>query len=1012
VTKIIQSQANGLINKCENSPTQMALANKLENEIKDQSLSSLKLFGMQLSGLDLKQINQAHLSVNIPLETGRKKLMGVNKNARIKIRKNTTAVAQLALGRNEKNQLSLKNFSLRFSKSIVIKNPVSSLLSESKFAPRSSAIKDKLVDLKIKGININEEGQVFVNGHIKALKILNASLPQKKSALKLPVFDESLLVRLGLVPARDGNAKNLLSGLGEQFNVKTFLQQLGSITKVAPYSLSISGDPTLVAFSYDNRNFHGKNTPLDLKISGTVDLESQGDLVIVVDKKPQSFSLGTYAVGAQMRLEAAAQPINLSVAADISGASDGLLIDGFSRESVKKVFPRRQTQQRVVKEVEEEVVKIPYEIGAEEVLINARLEMKASLSPGKNSITGAMIGEMIARNPYAKIENRGVKLSGQVSALLNLQEFSYQEISGLNGTKSSFSLGLSPDQKTLDQFPGLKPLSLEYGLKMRADNKATIKVPELGAVRFVRPVKNMEGDQKLVDTIHTRENFHPIGSENYFKQLNKITGSEVRDASEVKILIDGISSMPERLELMEHAKEYICFQTFEFSDDDSGWRFAKALVEARERGVKVFGIIDSLGNIKSLNSLEKENPIYEYLSTHGVSLKIYNNGFEEGIRKIFAVAKRYPTVFAQCEKKLHNISDLLDHFQKIGSVVVDPKSPIEPRDRLELAHAIHRLFGGKAEISPQDSVNELNQILANPLIDLRELLLALKRLGDISYRSHEKYLIVDGVEAIVGGMNIADEYLKGGSGEQVMIDGNYRTAFRDSDVKLKGDVVRDAYRSFRRNWLFLAAERLPFSAKINPQAQHGVKVSMLQNRPWEDGEHKLVNFLLYNLRTLKRGEKAWFETAYFLPTGVLRPLQKELVKAAERGVDVRILTNSEKSTDFKPLVEAAVFDYRQLLKAGIRLFARTDDRMVHAKVALFGEELTTIGSCNLDNRSAAHDTEDICAIYDQNINQQMTSQLLIDMFEQSKEIHLADIKALPLGAEIKAAGMRLLGELL
>lgn len=76
MTKIIQSQANGLINKCENSPTQMALANKLENEIKDQSLSSLKLFGMQLSGLDLKQINQAHLSVNIPLETGRKKTHG------------------------------------------------------------------------------------------------------------------------------------------------------------------------------------------------------------------------------------------------------------------------------------------------------------------------------------------------------------------------------------------------------------------------------------------------------------------------------------------------------------------------------------------------------------------------------------------------------------------------------------------------------------------------------------------------------------------------------------------------------------------------------------------------------------------------------------------------------------------------------------------------------------------------------------------------------------------------
>jgi len=126
---------------------------------------------------------------------------------------------------------------------------------------------------------------------------------------------------------------------------------------------------------------------------------------------------------------------------------------------------------------------------------------------------------------------------------------------------------------------------------------------------------------------------------------------------------------------------------------------------------------------------------------------------------------------------------------------------------------------------------------------------------------------------------------------------------------------------------------------------------------------------------------------------------------------VRILTNSETTSDFGPLVEAAVFDTRELIKAGARVFHRNHDRMVHAKVSVLGEKLTMIGSWNMDNRSASHDSEDVCVIYDSGITKQMTEQLITDMFEQSDEITLAAIEKRPLAQELRSAGMLLMGEL-
>lgn len=979
----------------------------------DQTIPSFNLFGINVSGISTEHIKSGKLIINAPLVAGNNSVIGINEDVSLFINRDTVAHVEIDVGHNEKNQLVLKNFSISFSKNIIVKNPATSLMKESKESPIFASLKDKLADVELKKISVNSEGKVSVIGHIKALKVFHKDLSPEFGTLSIPALDKALLKRLGMGAEKEQISKEQLSHLNKQFDVKNILKKLGAITGPAPFSLNIEGARSQISLMKEGKRLQGGESDFSVNMAGSLDLNPAGELFIVVKRKPQQLlcSLGSFAVNGCVKVSPNQSGIALNVNGEINGIARGITLDGATEKNLKKALPKRRILERQPSD-ETQMFSTNYVVGAQEFSLNSSIALDAKLGM-KNTVDGSAKVRITAHNPFLKTRHRGAQLSGDGSLTLDMKKFSVDSVQGINEARAHASIGVTPNQEVLRVFPEMKPIKMGYKIDIK-NNQTQIKPPEFGLLRFVRPLVNLEGHHERVNTKMTRHALHPIGTKKYFDQVRKITGAQLRDAHDVKLLIDGTNSMPERMRMIAEAQNDICFQTLEFKDDKSGWLFAEALVEARQRGVKVYGIVDSIGNINALNDLERKNPIYEYLKAHGVALTVYNSSFEDGLRKIFSITNKYPLLFGgPFEKSLKNISMLLDYLEIVANEVNASESKVSRQDRKELANGIRSLFGGKESSSPHLFVNEFREILSQSIVDTNNLLLALKRLGTVSYRSHEKYLIVDGKQAIVGGMNIADEYLRGGSDELIDVDGRKQPAWRDSDVLLQGDIVRDVYRCFRRNWLHSAHERLPFKHKIIPNEEKSeCRVSMIQHRPWEDGDDNIANFLLYNLRTLQAGEKAWFETAYFLPRGVLRPLQKELVRAAQRGVDVRILTNSKETSDFKSLVEAAVFDYRELLKAGARIFSRNQNRTVHAKVAILGDTLTTIGSYNLDNRSASHDTEDVCALYGEAINKEMQDQLLRDMFDQSDEVKLADIKSAPLGEELKAAGMLLIGELI
>jgi len=122
------------------------------------------------------------------------------------------------------------------------------------------------------------------------------------------------------------------------------------------------------------------------------------------------------------------------------------------------------------------------------------------------------------------------------------------------------------------------------------------------------------------------------------------------------------------------------------------------------------------------------------------------------------------------------------------------------------------------------------------------------------------------------------------------------------------------------------------------------------------------------------------QSPYLVTTELSRTLFK---KAVERGVKIRILTNSLASTDNLEAFSGYQRDRKQLLETGVRIFEFRPDAAcryhvmtgalqkkleytpifgLHAKSMVIDERISVIGTFNLDPRSAHLNTECITVI--------------------------------------------------
>jgi phosphatidylserine/phosphatidylglycerophosphate/cardiolipin synthase-like enzyme len=156
-------------------------------------------------------------------------------------------------------------------------------------------------------------------------------------------------------------------------------------------------------------------------------------------------------------------------------------------------------------------------------------------------------------------------------------------------------------------------------------------------------------------------------------------------------------------------------------------------------------------------------------------------------------------------------------------------------------------------------------------------------------------------------------------------------------VRIEGAVVKDWQTQFIATWRSTTNIDLP-SAQDPPvvdDSQHG-RVA-LANGP---GKNQILRHAIANMK--KSSQIVWIATPYFVIT---RKLRHALLKAAFRGIDVRLLLPGD-ITDHLWLTQAARRFYTRLLKNKVHIY-EYQPRFIHAKLILC-DHWVSIGSSNLD----------------------------------------------------------------
>ena len=242
----------------------------------------------------------------------------------------------------------------------------------------------------------------------------------------------------------------------------------------------------------------------------------------------------------------------------------------------------------------------------------------------------------------------------------------------------------------------------------------------------------------------------------------------------------------------------------------------------------------------------------------------------------------------------------------------------------------------------------------------------------VNFRNHRKIVVVDGIQGCVGGHNVGDEYL----GLKPPL-----APWRDTHVAIVGPVVACLQESFAEDW-FWATRELPPLILPESYPEDGVLCQFLATGP-ADAQETCSLFFVEAIHAAT--ERVWITTPYFIPD---EPVFAALRLAVLRGVDVRLLLPS-RPDHYTVYAASSLFAF-EAVRAGVRMF-RYQPGFLHQKVVLVDNEISAIGSANLDNRSFRLNFELMLLTVDKDFAREVEA-MLSDDFAQATEISIEDSK--------------------
>jgi cardiolipin synthase A/B len=227
--------------------------------------------------------------------------------------------------------------------------------------------------------------------------------------------------------------------------------------------------------------------------------------------------------------------------------------------------------------------------------------------------------------------------------------------------------------------------------------------------------------------------------------------------------------------------------------------------------------------------------------------------------------------------------------------------------------------------------------------------------GRANLRNHRKMIISDNQTAIIGGMNIASEYM--GPKESVV-------RWQDLSLLVQGPVIDHITDIFKSDWKFASKATLGYhSTTRQTQKQEPNGVTQLVASGPDVRNDSFRNAILTAI--FRANRRIWVVTPYFVPDDLVL---EALCIAVRRGIDVSIITPKKSNHRLADLVREGYLTRVQEVGAGIWFY---EPRMLHAKAILVDDTVAIIGSANMDMRSLLLNYEIALCLFDSDAIRQL-----------------------------------------
>lgn len=403
-----------------------------------------------------------------------------------------------------------------------------------------------------------------------------------------------------------------------------------------------------------------------------------------------------------------------------------------------------------------------------------------------------------------------------------------------------------------------------------------------------------------------------------------------------------------------------------------GKNFRKKMVISHRSLAKWKERIETIkGNPMLEKSFPKQYKNFAYMAVNSSNSTLYVNN---GVRLFTTGKEFFDSMFAEVEKarKYVHVEFYIFNSDTIGSKFIE----ILKRKAKEGVKVRVIIDDVGSWLMRKSSVREMRAAGIEIYCFLKVGLPAIN--SKVNYRNHRKIVVIDGDVGYTGGMNVADRY----------VEGSKWGAWRDTHLRIEGEAVHGLQRVFLSDWYFVSRSLLSDDPLYYPTPDSPSGNSLVQvvsSSPDSEWESIMQTFFM---AIAQARNYIYLQTPYFLPN---QTIVNALQCAALGGVDVRIIIPRHSDASFALKSSMTYID--EMLNAGVKVYF-FEEGFIHSKTIVIDDNLSTVGSANMDFRSFEQNFEINTWIYDPEFAQTMKNIFLSDL-EKSSQINLEEWRNRP-----------------